>query len=194
MTIQRPLTMARTFISSRISEGVQVIDATAGNGHDTLFLARLVGDRGRVFSFDIQQEAIEHTRRLLEAENILERVELIQHGHEEMHLFVHEPVAAVMFNLGYLPRGDHLIVTRPDSTVSAIEASLRILSRGGIITVVLYTGHDGGREEQDAVLKFCKKLDQKHYTVLSYKIINQVNEPPSLLVIESLDFNISGGS
>lgn len=184
--IQRPLTMARTFIASRVSEGAQVIDATAGNGHDTLFLARLVGNQGRVFSFDIQQEAIEHTRRRLEAENILERVNLIQHGHEQMHYFVHEPVAAVMFNLGYLPRGNHLIVTRPDSTVGALEASLQILCRGGIITIVLYTGHNGGREEQDAVLEFCQKLNQKHYTVLSYSIINQVNEPPSLLVIESL--------
>jgi tRNA G37 N-methylase Trm5 len=184
--IQRPLTMARTIIASRVSDGAQVIDATAGNGHDTLFLARLVGDRGRVFSFDIQQEAIQQTRQRLEAENILDRVSLIQHGHEQMNLFVHEPVAAVMFNLGYLPRGDHFVVTRPESTVGALEASLKILCRGGIITVVLYTGHIGGREEHDAVLKFCQKLNQKDYTVLSYKIINQINDPPVLLVIESM--------
>lgn len=185
VAIQRPLTMARTFIASHVSDGAQVIDATAGNGHDTLFLARLVGDRGRVFSFDIQQEAIEHTRQCLERENLLERVNLIQQGHEQMHNFIHEPVAAVMFNLGYLPGGDHLIVTRPESTVGALETSLHKLCKGGIITVVLYTGHKGGREEQDAVVKFCRKLNQKEYTVLSYKIINQVNDPPSLLVIEN---------
>lgn len=182
----KPLYMAREFISACVRSGELVIDATAGNGHDTLFLARQVGDKGKVLSFDVQQEAIQRTQQLLGKENLLHRVDLILDSHEHLQDYAHQPVAAIMFNLGYLPGSDHQIITRPETTVKAIKAGLTILRRGGIITTVVYTGHEGGKEEQAAIFAFCKNLSQKHFTVLHYSIINQINDPPSLLVIEKI--------
>ncbi|MGI6307975.1 MAG: tRNA (mnm(5)s(2)U34)-methyltransferase [Dethiobacteria bacterium] len=182
--IEKPLKMARKYISACVSNGDLAVDATAGNGHDTLFLARLVGANGRVISFDKQKKAIENTYRRLKAENMLPRVDLIQDGHEHMANYIHSPVAAVMFNLGYLPGGDHTLITRPQTTLDALGASLWKLRPGGVITIVCYTGHEGGKEEKAALLTFLQGLEQKSFTVLHYAILNQVNAPPSLLAIE----------
>jgi tRNA G37 N-methylase Trm5 len=184
--ICEPLSMARKFISACVSDGDQVIDSTAGNGHDTLFLAKLVGEKGRVFAFDIQPEAIAKTRNRLEAENFLNRVHLIQKSHDNMKSYVCGKISAAMFNLGYLPGGEHRLITRPDTTVKALEKCLQILCIGGIVTLVIYTGHDGGNEEKDALLKYCSQLNQQHFKVVYYSIVNQINEPPSLLVLERL--------
>ncbi|HHT47132.1 MAG TPA: methyltransferase domain-containing protein [Firmicutes bacterium] len=184
--VVKSLQMAKRYISACVSEGEQVVDATCGNGRDTLFLAELVGEKGKVFSFDIQAEALSKTRRLLEANNLLSRVHLIQSGHEHIQDYVHGKIAAVMFNLGYLPGGDHKIVTRPDTTVAALSKSLQLLRTGGIVTIVVYSGHKGGREEKDTLLNYCSRLNQDQFTVLHYTIINQINEPPSLLVLERL--------
>lgn len=182
--IVKSLQMAKRYISARVSEGDLVVDATCGNGRDTLFLAELVGKTGKVFSFDIQVEALAKTRRLLEANNLSNRVNLIQSGHEHIQDYVHGRVAAVMFNLGYLPGGDHGITTRPDTTVAALAKSLQLLCTGGIVTIVVYSGHEGGKEEKDALLNYCSHLNQDQFTALYYTIINQINEPPSLLVLE----------
>ncbi len=184
--INKSVLTARRYISLCVSDGDRVIDATCGNGHDTLFLAKIVGEKGKVLSFDIQPEALANTRRLLEANNLADRVCLIQSGHERMDDHVHKKVAAVMFNLGYLPGGDHRIITRPDSTVTALAKSLQLLRAGGIVTMVVYNGHEGGREEKEALLNYCSNLNQEHFTVLSYTILNQMNDPPSLLVLERL--------
>jgi predicted methyltransferase len=184
--IIKPLYMAREFVSACVSGGDLVIDATAGNGHDTLFLASLVGDKGKVLSFDVQKEAIETTRQLLEGENLIHRVDLILDSHENMSDYVHGFVSAVMFNLGYLPGGEHDTITRPETTVNALKAGLLMLRPGGIITVVIYTGHEGGKEERTALFSFCANLNQKQFTVLHYSVINQIHDPPSLLVIEKI--------
>lgn len=184
--ISKALEMARKYISACVQEGDFVIDATAGNGYDTLFLARLVGDKGKVISFDIQLEAINNTRQRLTAEKLLHRVDLIHSGHEQIDKYVdiNLEISAAMFNLGYLPGGDHNIITKPDTTLKALRSCLVRLKKGGIVTIVIYTGHKGGKEEKTSLLKFCSRLDQKIFTVLHYHIINQVNEPPSLIVIE----------
>jgi 16S rRNA C1402 N4-methylase RsmH len=133
----------------------EVVDATAGNGHDTLELARLVGETGRVHAFDIQQAAIDQTRRRLSRHGLLERVTLQLCGHE--HLLERLPpecrgkIAATMFNLGYLPGGDKQRVTRAATTVRAMEQAVWCLRPGGILTVIAYPGHPGGSDELDAV-------------------------------------------
>ncbi len=182
--LKKSLEKAREYIVSSVNEGDLAVDATAGNGHDTVLLAELVGKRGRVISFDIQEEAIAATRKRLRDNNLLERVELLHEGHENLLRHVKGEVAAVMFNLGYLPGGDHSIITRKETTIEALNAVLTVLRRGGIITVVVYTGHQGGKEEGDALLDYCSGLEQGKYTVLYYQFLNQSNEPPSLLVIE----------
>jgi predicted methyltransferase len=140
-----------------IRPGETVVDATVGNGHDTLLLAQTVGAEGMVYGFDVQEEALHATRRrLLEAGIGEGRVRLIQAGHEEMADHVRGPVGAVMFNLGYLPGGDHARTTRVPTTLCALQQAISLLRRGGVISVVCYRGHPGGMEEAAAVCAWAR--------------------------------------
>ncbi len=184
--IHRSLDMAKQIVSVVLKPGDTAVDATVGNGRDTVFLARLVGERGRVWAFDIQQQALAAAAKLLEKEGLASRVTLIHRGHEDLARYVDDNVGAVMFNLGYLPGGDRSLVTRPDTTLLALEAALLKLRPGGVVTVVIYRGHSGGKEEEESLLGFCSKLNQASYTVMHYRMLNQINDPPSLLAIEKL--------
>ncbi|QQE76224.1 methyltransferase domain-containing protein [Brevibacillus composti] len=177
------LEVARTLIRERVSPGETVIDATMGNGNDTMFLAGLVGGEGKVIAYDIQPQAIEKTRERLEREGLLDRVEMRLASHEEMEQ-VSGSVGAIMFNLGYLPGGNKEITTQAASTVRAIEAGLALLKPGGIMTVMIYWGHPAGQREKEAVVSFCSQLSQMEYLVLHYQYLNQQNQAPFLLGIE----------
>jgi predicted methyltransferase len=177
------LEVARQLIRERVSPGETVIDATMGNGNDTLFLAQLVGETGLVIAYDIQQEAIEKTRLRLEREGVLARVQLHMESHEKISE-VEAKVGAVMFNLGYLPGGDKRVTTEAESTIRAIGAGLESLRPGGIMTVVVYWGHSAGKVEKEAVENYCRTLDQTKYLVLRYQYLNQQNQAPFLLAIE----------
>lgn len=181
--MKKPLLFARQLVAEALSPGDTAVDATCGNGHDTVFLAELAGKDGRVLAMDIQAQAIEKTRQRLEAAGLAGNVELILDGHENLAKYLPGPVKAVMFNLGYLPGGDHNLVTKPETTVAAVAAAAENLAGGGIITLVVYTGHPGGGEEYRAVRGFLETLPQDRYTVLEYRFINQVNNPPLLLAV-----------
>lgn len=160
---RRPLTrQAQEAVAETLKAGDTAIDATVGNGFDTCFLSRIVGETGRVIGFDVQQSALESTRQRLEAEGLL-NVELLQQGHETLgQHFRENSVAAVMFNLGYLPRHDHTITTQPTTSVEAIRSAVAVLKPGGVMTVLAYRGHDGGQAEFEAVQRVL--LDTKdHY-------------------------------
>jgi len=152
----RPLThTAHQRLLPRLHEGDLAVDATAGNGHDTLFLARRVGVEGHVYAFDIQPQALEETGRRLQEAGMASRVTLLQAGHEEMErrlpAEVRGHLAAVMFNLGYLPGSDKQRVTTASTTLQALEQAVRLLAPGGLLSVLAYRGHPGGREEAEAV-------------------------------------------
>ena len=149
--MKRPTQQAHEIVSAVVRPGETVIDATAGNGHDTLFLAGLVGEGGRVVAFDVQEAAIASTRRRLAEAGVLERVEPWTGSHARMAERVEPGIAAVMFNLGYLPGGDHGLITRTDETLRALEAAVALLRPGGVVTVVCYPGHEGGDKEAAAV-------------------------------------------
>lgn len=176
--------MSHQLISSVVKEGDIVVDATAGNGNDTLFMANLVGQNGKVYSFDIQQKAIENTKNKLIQQNLLDRVELIHDSHENIDKYVKVGIKGAMFNLGYLPGGNHNIVTKPYSTLSCLKKIVDLLQVGGIITIVIYIGHDGGEEEKEAVLDFVSKLDNKHFAVQKTEMLNFENYPPIFVCIE----------
>ncbi len=142
--------IAQTRISEAIRQGQIVVDATVGNGFDTSFLAKKVGKRGLVYGFDVQTQAIESTRRRLKARGC-HNVELHQQSHTDIERHISGPVCAAMFNLGYLPRGDHSIITKADTTVVALEQIADRLDWGGMITILAYRGHKGGPEEATAV-------------------------------------------
>lgn len=184
--LQRPLQFNHNILREYINEGNQVIDATVGNGHDTSFLAELVGETGQVYGFDIQEDAIKRTKEKLIDKNLDDRVTLFQSGHENIQQLLgnQQKFSAVVFNLGYLPRGDKNIITTPKTTISALEQSIEVLLPGGILSVMVYFGHPGGKEEKDSVLQFAKNLPQEKFTVYRYQIINQINNPPFLLLIE----------
>ena len=159
--LRGPVPLSHLFLHSFVRDGHTAVDATCGNGHDTLLLARLVGVSGHVWGFDIQQQAVAETgRRLAEAE-LSSRVTLLPIGHEELAQHVTEPVQVVLFNLGYCPGGDRSIITRPDTTGIALEQSLQLLAAGGIVVVTVYPGHSGGAEEQSTVENWAAGLDPR---------------------------------
>lgn len=186
MKLERVIQYAQTLLKMSVTEGDIAIDATAGNGHDTLFLANLVGDDGYVYAFDVQKEAVDATlHRLLD--NALEhRAIVLKDGHENVEKYVHKPVAAAIFNLGYLPGSNHEIVTQPNTTIQAIESLLKLLKIGGVIVLVVYHGHEGGKEERDEVIRFVSELPQKYVHVLRYEFINQKNDPPFIIALEKV--------
>ncbi|SER99313.1 Putative rRNA methylase [Gracilibacillus ureilyticus] len=181
------LPFSHQLLKEIVSEGDTVIDATCGNGNDTLFLSKLVGEKGKVYGFDIQEAAIENTRKRMET-NHQRNVVLIQDGHEAIDKYIRtdEKIAGAIFNLGYLPRGDHSIVTKPASTIKAIDLITDSLKIGGRIVLVVYHGHDGGAEERNHLLAYCQNLDQNFYQVLQYQFINQKNHPPFILSLEKI--------
>lgn len=188
MKLEGILPFARTLLKRAVNSGDAVVDATIGNGHDTLFLAQLVGKNGQVFGFDIQEEALRNTQKKLSEENLLDVVTLFHRGHEEVTSSIptpfHGKVTGAIFNLGYLPGGDKEVVTHADTTISAIEQLIDLLAPEGIIVLVVYHGHEEGAIERDLLVPFVEQLDQKKVHVLRYQFINQQNQPPFIIAIE----------
>lgn len=151
----RATEVAQARVSAILRPGDIAIDATAGNGHDTLWLCQAVGASGHVFAFDIQENALARTSARLDAAGLSDRATLLCAGHEFLDTIVPEKhranIAAIVFNLGYLPGGDKSLVTRPETTLAALEAGARLLKPGGILSVTLYPAHPGGAEEAEAV-------------------------------------------
>lgn len=186
MKLQRVLQYAQFLLKETVETGDIVVDATAGNGYDTTFLAQLVGENGHVFAFDVQQQAIESTNKRLTEAGMANRVSTILDGHENVAQYVQQPISAAIFNLGYLPGSEHQIITKPNTTLQAIESLLKLLKVGGMIVLVVYYGHEGGKEERDQVIEYVSSLPQKKVHVLRYEFINQKNDPPFVIALEKV--------
>jgi len=147
-----------------LHQGDVVIDATAGNGHDTLFLAQTVGEQGKVFSFDVQAQALEKTRQRVQKQSHIAAVIYVHSGHENMQselpLSYHGHIQAIVFNLGYLPQADHAITTTATTSLDAIQQGCDLLCLGGMISILAYTGHEGGREEAEAIKQWLLTLHE----------------------------------
>ena len=173
------------YIQKILKFGDIAVDATMGAGRDTAFLASIVGEQGKVYAFDIQQQAMETTQKLLNSQK-QSQVSLILDGHQNMDRYIDTKIKVAMFNLGYLPGGSHSIGTKAETTISAINKSLALLEVGGIVTVAIYYGGDSGFEEKNAVMEFLKSIDFKKFAVLVHEYVNQPNCPPIAVVIEKL--------
>ncbi|MCM3086337.1 class I SAM-dependent methyltransferase [Bhargavaea ginsengi] len=183
MELGRALAQARKLMERTVRPGETVVDATAGNGHDTLFLAELTGPEGHVLAFDIQQAALNATRARLG--KLAERAELILDSHDHVADYAEGVVGGAMFNLGFLPNtGDRTVVTKPETTVRAVHALLGLLKKGGLITVCVYDGHEGGDLERDALLAYALRLRESDVDVARYELINQKGHPPFLVTFE----------
>lgn len=174
---------ARVFIHPALKNGSTAVDATAGNGLDTLFLAEGVGRQGRVYALDIQDIALEKTSEALKSAGLLDRVTVLKLGHQEMDRLVPDQADAVMFNLGYLPGSDRSVLTMPGSTGDGIKAALKILGPGGRISVLVYTGHPGSGEESRVVGELLSNLDQREFTVQKMVFWNSCKNSPELYFV-----------
>lgn len=166
-------------IHSQAKKGGFYIDATMGNGNDTLLLCELAGEEGAVLAFDIQDRALEATEALLEKNGYTGNVRLIQDGHENMDQYAGEGSADVIcFNFGYLPGGDHGISTAADTSLIAIQKGLGILKSGGMLCLCIYSGGDTGFEEKNRILSYLRNLSSREYVVIVNKYYNRGNNPP----------------
>ena len=179
---------AHAEVRPHLFDGAIAVDATAGNGRDTLFLAREVGAGGKVFAVDLQAEAVTRTRALLEAEGLADRVSLRQGSHAHLDNLWPElaprSVQAVMFNLGYLPGGNKEIITRVESTLAGLEQAGRLLAPDGVLTVVCYPGHPGGGEESRAVCDWAERLRGDAYTCHIQRPSRISERAPFLVTLE----------
>ncbi|AGB40249.1 putative S-adenosylmethionine-dependent methyltransferase involved in cell envelope biogenesis [Halobacteroides halobius DSM 5150] len=171
-------------LSEQIAKGAKLIDATVGNGYDTKFMAELVGRSGTIWGFDVQEEAIKRAKERLEKASLKEQVKLINDGHQNMSNYINQSVDGILFNLGYLPGGNKKVITQAETTLQAVKEGLDLLKAGGVLVLVIYLGHEGGREERQVLFDYAIELDEKAYNVLHYKFINQKKEPPQVLAIK----------
>lgn len=173
--------LVHKIIQEHITNQSICLDATCGNGHDTLFLAT---KSQYVYGIDIQEAAIQSTKqRLLDAN--IDNVSLILGSHDQLVQLIDPTIQfdIVMYNLGYLPSSNHHIITKADSTIASLEQVLLRLNPKGLITLTIYTGHPGGQEEALAIDAFVASLDSKAYLVQTTRFINR-NNSPYIIVIE----------
>lgn len=181
----RVLDIAKDWTSQVVEEGDLAIDATLGNGHDCAFLAALVGTSGKVIGYDIQEEALFSTSQKLKEHGLASHVTLHQQCHSEISsLTLEKAPSAIMFNLGYLPGGNHKIITQSETTLTALNAALEILKVGGRLTVVCYPSHEGGETETDAVEKLFSQLELRDFSVIKVNPLNVKSTSPYLICVE----------
>ena len=181
---RRLTALAHALAKEILSPGDRAVDATAGNGNDTLFLAECVGADGKVWAFDVQAAALTATHARLAAAGCAERVELVHAGHETLatHLPAEEKgrLAAVFFNLGYLPHGDHGLITRGETTLAALRMLTDWIRPGGHLSLLVYPGHPGGAVEAQMVRKWI--AEENVQWAFSFHGEPEQNERPWLAV------------
>ena len=186
----RPTALAQDLLRPWIGEGDTVIDATAGNGHDTVFLAGLVGESGKVLAFDIQEAALASARERVNAAGFAGRVAFLNESHANMANHARgASVKAVMFNLGYLPGDNHELTTQADETLTALKITAELLVPGGILSVVCYPGHDVGAGEASAVETWMTSLATEDFRIAKYDTLGTRKPAPFLLLAKK---SISG--
>ena len=174
------------FILEHLGEGDTAVDFTMGNGNDTLFLSRTVGESGRVYAFDIQEDALKSTKEHLEREGAPENYTLICASHDRVDEFVAEPIKAGMFNLGYLPRsGRKAVTTMRKTTLPAVEKALRLLAPDGALIVAIYPGHEEGALEGEELREYFKTLSKYRICPSEFRILNSPDSPYFFLLEKS---------
>lgn len=174
------------FILEHLSKGDVAVDFTMGNGNDTLFLSKTVGESGRVYAFDIQNAALDSTRSLLESENAPQNYTLICASHHRVKEFVKDPIKAGMFNLGYLPgSGKKAVTTMRETTMAAVEAALDLLLPDGVLIVAIYPGHEEGALEGEMLREYFKTTSRYKLCPSEFRILNSPTSPYFFLVEKS---------
>lgn len=186
ITSRKMVDLIHDCMKELVRPGDWVCDCTMGNGNDTLYLCSLVGENGRVYSFDIQQQALERTKELLEAHQTGGCATLILDSHSNALQYIHGRIRFFVFNLGYLPGSDQTVITKAGTTVQSIHDILTLTEAGGGGAVLSYYGHPGGQEEKDAVEDYLQNLPPKYFSVMKIEAFNRKNMPPVLYLIKRL--------
>ena len=171
------LQLQKQFILNHLGEGDTAVDFTMGNGHDTEFLSKTVGENGHVYAFDVQQQAVDSTARNLAAAGCPSNYTLILDSHHRVKEYVRGPIRAGMFNLGYLPGSDKSITTMRVTTMPAIEAAIDLLDHGGVLLVAVYPGHAEGDAEGKMLLDYFATLDRHVICCTLIRILNSPTSP-----------------
>lgn len=184
MFLKNAVEASHHILTSRLKPGMTVVDATVGNGNDSVFIKTLIGQSGLLKGFDLDHRAIDVTLKRLAEMGLNEGVTLYVDSHDRMKTYITDPIDAVVFNLGYLPGLSKDYITQTDSTMDALNQALKLLKIGGFIVMVVYAGHPEGAEESRHLMPFISELDQKQYQVFQLLYPNQINCPPYLVYIE----------
>ncbi|MCQ2417473.1 MAG: methyltransferase domain-containing protein [Oscillospiraceae bacterium] len=177
------LEIAHKYLRENVRPGDICIDATCGRGFDTKLLCELTGQEGRVIGFDIQQEAIDSANALLKEHQL--SAELYLESHANMAKYAEDnTVSCIVFNFGWLPKGNHEIFTRAESSIAALDAGLRLLKQDGSMVLCVYYGRNNGFTERDAILKYLEELDSRYYTVLQCTFPNRTGCPPFVVFVK----------
>ncbi|MBR2473965.1 MAG: methyltransferase [Clostridia bacterium] len=172
------IALEKEFLSSHIKEGGVAVDFTMGNGHDTAWLSKAVGENGRVYAFDVQEKALESTRETLKAENCPDNCSLILDSHSNVLDYVKEKICVGVFNLGYLPgSGNKALTTLRPTTKKAVEAAISLLDKDAIILIAVYPGHEEGRLEGEMLDEMLQGYDRRKLCVSKFKLVNSPTSP-----------------
>ena len=172
-------------MTSFLKEDSIVVDATCGNGHDSLFLCKTMKGKGFLYSFDIQAEAIEHTQRLLSHECKYSNYKLIHDCHSQINTYIKAPIDFAVYNLGYLPNSLSTLSTQGDTTLESLSKTVSQLALKGYVLIVAYLGHDNSKE-RDLIKEYLQNLDQKYYKAVHHKMINMNNYPPEVFILQKV--------
>lgn len=173
------LGLTHRFVSEHVRPGDFCIDATAGRGRDTVFLAALTGKTGRVLAMDIQPEAVAATRALTVEKGCDAFVEVVCDSHSNLLQYAKPgTVRCMMFNFGWLPGGDHACFTRPETSIPAIQAGMELLCPDGLMSLCIYSGGINGYTERDTLLRFVETIDPTRFTVIVSRFANRSGDPP----------------
>lgn len=176
--------LAAGYMKAILRHGDVAVDATMGNGKDTQFLCELVGEEGHVYAFDVQKEAVERTAARLKETGYENRATLLLTGHETMKEHVQSAPRVVMFNLGWLPGAEHIVTTKTETTLTAVQAAIELIVPGGFVSICVYPGHEEGTKELRALLDWAGKLSVREYNVLHHAFINAREGTPELILIQ----------
>lgn len=171
------LELQKQFILAHLREGDTAVDFTMGNGHDTAFLSRTVGESGHVYAFDVQEAALASTAQTLADEGCPENYTLIHASHHRVREFVEGPIRAGMFNLGYLPGGDKRLTTLRETTMPAVEGAISLLGEDSILLIAVYPGHAEGAAEGEMLQAYFSTLDRRKICATQIRIVNSPTSP-----------------
>ena len=172
------IALEKQFLSAHIKQGGVAVDFTMGNGHDTAWLSKAVGENGKVYAFDIQEKALESTRNTLKSENCPDNCTLICDSHSNVLDYVSEKICVGVFNLGYLPgSGNKALTTLRPTTEKAVRAAISLLDRDAIVLIAVYPGHEEGRLEGEMLDEMLKEYDRKQICVSKFRLVNSPTSP-----------------